>query len=350
MKIRAFLLAGATVLAAEASAQAADLGAEPVDYVKICDAFGKGFYYAPGTDTCIRIGGYVRFEIRDIRIDPYSLPNHRFYTEATVNVTASSITEYGALVGFVQILASDNGPGSSSSGVFFDEGTLSLGPLLAGFTWSAFNPYSTPTFANLRAFTGLQRMNQVRLAWKTGDVAFTLATEDYRGRVTAGAAGDLPDLVAALDAKFGMVGLHVGAGYGSRTGAVSSTWGASGTVSFALDAIAKGDVLLIGANYSAGGEDWVRGGTAPAAAAPDGSNYYSIYGHFLHWWTSQFSTVIAAAWTNDRVGGGVVPVTEVTLNGTYRPVSGFAIGAELDYNKGTTETLTGRVRFQRSFP
>lgn len=28
--------------------------AEPVEYVRICDAFGAGFHYVPGTDTCLR--------------------------------------------------------------------------------------------------------------------------------------------------------------------------------------------------------------------------------------------------------------------------------------------------------
>lgn len=37
--------------------------AEPVEYVKVCDAFGSGFYYIPGTDTCLRIGGRVRSSI-----------------------------------------------------------------------------------------------------------------------------------------------------------------------------------------------------------------------------------------------------------------------------------------------
>ena len=36
--------------------------AAPVQYVKICDAYGAGFFYIPGTDTCLRIGGYVRAE------------------------------------------------------------------------------------------------------------------------------------------------------------------------------------------------------------------------------------------------------------------------------------------------
>jgi hypothetical protein len=46
-------------------AQAADLPvkAKPVEYVKICSLYGAGFYYIPGTDTCIRIGGHIRAEV-----------------------------------------------------------------------------------------------------------------------------------------------------------------------------------------------------------------------------------------------------------------------------------------------
>ncbi len=45
-------------------AQAADLPvkAKAVEYVKICSLYGAGFYYIPGTDTCIKLGGYLRVE------------------------------------------------------------------------------------------------------------------------------------------------------------------------------------------------------------------------------------------------------------------------------------------------
>ena len=33
---------------------------QPVQYVNICDAFGTGYYYIPGTDTCLKIGGFIR--------------------------------------------------------------------------------------------------------------------------------------------------------------------------------------------------------------------------------------------------------------------------------------------------
>ena len=67
MKVAKSLLLGtAAVLATVAGAQAADLPtrkAAPVQYVKICDAYGAGFFYIPGTDTCLRVGGLVLADI-----------------------------------------------------------------------------------------------------------------------------------------------------------------------------------------------------------------------------------------------------------------------------------------------
>ncbi|HEY7458119.1 MAG TPA: porin, partial [Xanthobacteraceae bacterium] len=62
MKVTKSLLLGAAAgLVALSGAQAADLPvkAKPVEYVKICSAYGAGFYYIPGTDICLRVGGYV---------------------------------------------------------------------------------------------------------------------------------------------------------------------------------------------------------------------------------------------------------------------------------------------------
>src|SRR5262245_35542580 len=62
--MKTLLLSSASVLVAF-GAQAADLPvkAKPVEYVKICSLYGEGFYYIPGTDICLKIGGYVRAEI-----------------------------------------------------------------------------------------------------------------------------------------------------------------------------------------------------------------------------------------------------------------------------------------------
>ncbi|MDA9530384.1 porin [Bradyrhizobium sp. CCBAU 25338] len=66
MKVVKSLLLGTTAgLIAVGGAQAADLPvkAKAVEYVKICTLYGAGFYYIPGSDTCIKLGGYLRAEV-----------------------------------------------------------------------------------------------------------------------------------------------------------------------------------------------------------------------------------------------------------------------------------------------
>jgi len=62
--VKSLLLGSAAGLVAVSAGQAADLPvkAKPVEYVKVCGLYGAGFYYMPGTDICIKIGGFVRTE------------------------------------------------------------------------------------------------------------------------------------------------------------------------------------------------------------------------------------------------------------------------------------------------
>lgn len=65
MKLKSLLICAAGLFAVT-GAQAADLppAPEPVDYVRVCDAFGSGFFYIPGTDSCLRLRGRLRTEVR----------------------------------------------------------------------------------------------------------------------------------------------------------------------------------------------------------------------------------------------------------------------------------------------
>jgi hypothetical protein len=62
--IRNVILGSAAGLLAIGGAQAADLPvkAKAVEYVRICSLYGAGFWYVPGTDTCMKIGGYLRVD------------------------------------------------------------------------------------------------------------------------------------------------------------------------------------------------------------------------------------------------------------------------------------------------
>ena len=64
LSIRPLILGTAAGLLAIGGAQAADLPvkAKAVEYVRICSLYGAGFFYIPGTDTCIKLGGYLRVD------------------------------------------------------------------------------------------------------------------------------------------------------------------------------------------------------------------------------------------------------------------------------------------------
>ncbi len=84
---KSLLLGSAVGFVAVASAQAADLPskkAAPATYVKICDAYGAGFFFIPGTDTCVKVGGRVRY-------DAAYAPKGDYYGNAT---TATSYADY----------------------------------------------------------------------------------------------------------------------------------------------------------------------------------------------------------------------------------------------------------------
>ncbi len=63
--VKSLLLGSAAGLTVVAGAQAADLPikkAAPVEFVRVCSAYGAGFFFVPGTDTCLRVSGRARFE------------------------------------------------------------------------------------------------------------------------------------------------------------------------------------------------------------------------------------------------------------------------------------------------
>src|SRR5262249_13208645 len=119
MKImKRLLLGSAAGLGAVSGTEAADLPvkAKPVEYVRICSLYGEGFYYIPGTDICLKIGGYVQADYgwnragngqqhytgangaQDRTVNPYS-SRHR----AHFNFDSRTQTAYGTLRTFVTV-------------------------------------------------------------------------------------------------------------------------------------------------------------------------------------------------------------------------------------------------------
>ena len=108
MQIKSLLLGSAAALVAVSGARAADAiiaEPEPVEYVRVCDVYGAGFFYIPGTETCLQISGRVYYQIgAGGETDADDTPNYSGYDDAwekrtnmRVQFDARSETEWGTL-------------------------------------------------------------------------------------------------------------------------------------------------------------------------------------------------------------------------------------------------------------
>jgi Porin subfamily len=145
--VKSLLLGSAAGLVAVAGAQAADLPvkAKPVQYVKICSLYGVGFYYIPGTDMCIKIGGWVRAEyaysVNGSSVGVYSagylknnFSNEQWWRiRGYITADSRSQTEYGTVRGYLAIGLSTNTVGFDSASNQFDANRAFI--QWAGFTF-----------------------------------------------------------------------------------------------------------------------------------------------------------------------------------------------------------------------
>lgn len=140
MKITSVLFASAAALVAVSGAQAADaiVAAEPeaVEYVRVCDAFGTGFFYIPGSETCLKISGFVRTQY-DFRADAAgeNKSDWNTFTRAQVNFDARTETDLGALRSFISLRGQPNTAGDKD-GVWVEEAYIQLGGFTAGKVYS----------------------------------------------------------------------------------------------------------------------------------------------------------------------------------------------------------------------
>ncbi len=210
-KIKSLILGSAAIIAASAGAQAADLPvkAKAVQYVKICSLYGAGFYYIPGTDTCIKLGGYVQADY-NINSGNYDKPtwdeaaggagagtfgtgsrNSDYYTTRTrvqLNLDTRTATEYGVVRTFWSSnFQHSSGDGPSSGVLTTDYGFVQF----AGFTFGkAVSTFQTPwgayganqnTSYTLGGYDNATGITQAAYTWQFGNgVAAQVAVEDNK--------------------------------------------------------------------------------------------------------------------------------------------------------------------------
>ncbi len=151
--VKSLLLGSAAGLVAVAGAQAADLPvkAKPVEYVKVCSIYGAGFFYIPGTDTCIKIGGWIRaeygFQTGNSEV-PYNLGaagrNNRINSNE-INMRARWVTsldvrtqtEYGTLRAYTRAGFQTTTGKSTQGRIYTERGFIQF----AGFTFGKSQSY-----------------------------------------------------------------------------------------------------------------------------------------------------------------------------------------------------------------
>jgi hypothetical protein len=308
--VKSLLLGSAAGLAAVAGAQAADLPskkAAPVEYVRVCSAFGAGFFFIPGTDSCLRISGRVRAEYRYAET-LWSVPGNGraadaigFRARGRLNVDVRTPTPYGTLRTFFRYELTGNrgnyGPSETSAlDKAFVQWNLPGFVLTAGRAASFFDFYANDL--NWGTIRGSDLGTQNLLAFTVpfgGGFSATLSLEDSSQRNTTYALDRvngvnlpgtspvvyggqrMPDIVgnlridqgwgsAQLSGALHQLYLNNRSGInaaGVQTGLQNNNgvgpfvenefgWAIQGGLKFNLPMIAAGDVLWLQAAYAEG--------------------------------------------------------------------------------------------------
>jgi hypothetical protein len=222
MNVKMILLSSAAALAAISGAHAADaiVAAEPeaVEYVRVCDAYGTGYFYIPGTETCLSIGGYIRTEARygRIRNGGYS---YNLWTRGQVTFSAKSDTEYGPLTGVMTLRS--NAENSSSSATFLQEAYIDIAGLRAGLQydwWDNDLSGETDTVASNSTVH-----NSIRYMYQTPNFSAGVAVDELEEAYTT-KLGETPNNLGVEGQLFGKAGAISGyllAGYDTDTSEVA---------------------------------------------------------------------------------------------------------------------------------
>ena len=164
--VKSLLLGSATGLVAIAGAQAADLPvkAKPVQYVKICSLYGVGFYYIPGTDMCLKVGGWVREQYYyndngstthgpfDDNINNRSTNDSTWRARGYVTLDARNQTPYGTVRAYMDVgFISDTTGGGGGIAAHTNRGFIQWAGFTFGQAVSFFQFYSFPAIQYIAA-------------------------------------------------------------------------------------------------------------------------------------------------------------------------------------------------------
>jgi hypothetical protein len=390
MNIKSLLLGSAAALAAVSGAHAADAVVvaepEPVEYVRICDVYGAGFYYIPGTETCLKVGGYLRHDLRagkggyggrndvldkkdlveanrehaaaiaewkaggSVGLEPKRRDvktNDTYYqrSRAAVQLDARSETELGTLRGYMHInfnwdvVVAGGLTDASTQAPAINHAFIELGGFRIGKTdslFASFTGYAGAVIADdvIPYAAGSYDTQQIVYTYKGGN-GFSAAVGVEEGSFGNTIDSYAPHVVAGASYTQGWGGISGVVGYDSNweewTGKARLDIKASDTISLFVMAGYGTDDNSLRNFYKGWGGNWAVWGGGTVKFSKQAS----------------FNTQVSYSENKD-----VAVVADVA----YTIVPGFKITPEVvwfsthkDVTKVKTEGFSGMVRFQRSF-
>ncbi|HWU64889.1 MAG TPA: porin [Ensifer sp.] len=341
MNIKSLLLGSATAFAVVSGAQAADAivaaAPEPMEYVKVCDAFGTGYFYIPGTETCLKISGMVRWQLNYSNAPLFGAtnptnPGYKWssYTGSKfrVHVEAKNDSELGTVYSFIRIEGTNGsvaGSGVNTGSTYngYNAGFYAgIDSGATGFEVGSWDTYWT-RFFGYGGFTdnggsyNFMGNSYAAFFGKVGNISYTAGVDDFTNT-----AGKTAGLNAAVKGTFDNFGAALGVNYD----VAAKSFGMKGYVSATFDPVS---IKVMGLYAAAAGNAY-----APA------QGFTLLVGGKVQMTKQLFAAV-------DYSYSFTPKTWNVVGDLGWNVANGFAVLGSVGYN--SSKVTSGFLRFQRNF-
>jgi hypothetical protein len=341
MNIKSLLIGSAAALAAVSGAQAADAivaaEPEPLEYVRVCDAFGAGYFYIPGTETCLRIGGEVRFTVgfgEDVGGPAPGGFSSDWYsaTRARVFFDTKTDSELGTIGTYIRLQGNWSSEEGITSNVALDQAYITVGGLKVGKAATWWDDIGIN--GEVDAWDARTNFNTISYLYDAGSFRIGLGVDDLSAAYpTAANAGNEFGIQGYAQVDFGASNLAVRGVYDAEA--------EEGSIYATLVAPIGPGELNVAAAWSSDANAYVDGfdgdayeWTVAASYALKATDKLTITPGVSYWSTQA---------NNDIWGVGVLA--------EYQLAKGLKAGATVNYvspDAGDDNT-SGWVRLTRSF-